>query len=199
MALCTSSDVEYRLGGASFTTTEAVLVGELIDAAQGHIEREAQRDLEAAAQTETFDPPESTDLWLTHTPINSITSVTVDGTALSSSQYSHDPETGRLTRVVNGRPVSWRTFKVQSIVVVYNGGYTTVPNDLVDLCARMAARAYQAGESAAGAPSAGVKQINLAGSDSVTFASESTDVTAATFMTDDEIEVARYYRNRVLA
>lgn len=198
MALCARTDVEARLGGQDLSDDDSA-IGELISAAQAHIEREAQRDLEDADQTETFDPPDSSDLWLTHTPINSITSVTVDGTALTSSQYSFVADTGRLTRVVGGRPTSWRTYKVQSIVVAYNGGYATVPYDLVDLCARMAARAYQAGESAAGAPSAGVKQINLAGSDSVTFADSSTDVTARVSMTDEDLMIARAYRNGVLA
>lgn len=198
MALCSRSDVEARLGGQDLAADDN-LIGELIDAAQAHIERVAEREFEDAARTETFDPPESSDLWLTHTPINSITSVTVDGSALTSSQYSHVSGTGRLTRVVNGRPTSWRTHKVQSITVAYNGGYQSVPYDIVDLCARMAARAYQAGESASGAPSAGVKQINLAGSDSVTFVDESTDVTAAMTMSPEEQRIASYYRNRVLA
>jgi hypothetical protein len=198
MALCVLQDVEYRLGDQDLSGDQTMIEA-LIDAAQGHIERVAERDLEAAAQTETFDPPDSADIWLTHTPINSITSVTVDGTTLSSSQYSFVAATGRLTRVVNGRPTSWRTHKVQSIVVVYNGGYATVPDDLVDLCARMAARAYQAGESASGAPSAGVKQINLAGSDSVTFTNSSTDVTAAVVMLPDEFDIAKSYRTGVLA
>lgn len=199
MALASTTDVSYRLGGVSFTTAEATLVGELIAAAQGHIEREAQRPLESASRTETFDAPSTPDIWLTHTPITTITSVTVDGTALAAGAYSHDPETGRLTRVSNGRPRAWSTYKVQSVVVVYMGGYSTVPEDLVDVCARAAARAFQAGQAALDAPTTGVKQINLSGSDSVTFVDEVNDVTMALTLTDEEKQVARYYRNQVLA
>lgn len=201
--LCTRTDVENRLGGQDLTSDDTIITA-LIAAAQGHIEREAQRTLEAAERQETFDPPDGPNVWLTHTPIiDTSTStpftVTVDGTELASSGYSVDPESGRLTRVVNGRPRSWITFKVQSIVVDYEGGYSDVPEDLVDICARAAARAYQAGESASSVGTAGVKQINLAGSDSVTFTDETSDVSTAVFLTPDEKEVARYYRNQVLA
>lgn len=197
MALCTLQDVENRLGDQDLSADQT-LIESLIDAAQAHIERIAERDLEAADQTETLDAPETVNVWLTHTPINSISSVTVDGTALGSSDYSFDPETGRLTRVTNGRPRSWNVHKVQSVVVAYNGGYSAIPEDLIDVCARAAARAYQAGEAAEEAPSSAIKQINLAGSDSVTFADETMDVTSAVVLSHEEREVALAYRNRVL-
>lgn len=201
MALCDSDDVAVRLGGVTFSTAEATLVGDLITAAQAHIEREAGRALEAGIRSELFDPPDNPNVWLTFTPVDTSTSfsVTVDGTPLSADQYSVDPESGRLTRVVNGRARAWSTYKLQSITVGYVGGYQTIPGDLKDICARAAARAYQAGVASAATPSAGVRQINLSGSDSVTFVDEANDVTAAAILTDDEIEVARYYRNQVLA
>lgn len=197
MALATTTDVAVRLGGVTFTTAEATLVTALIAAAQAHIEREAQRPIEAAARTEVFDPPSNPDIWLTHTPVNTLTSVLVDG--VTTTSYSVDHDLGRLTRTVNGIPRPWAVMKVQSIAVAYNGGYSTPPADLVDICARAAARAYQAGQAAEAAPAGGVKQINLSGSDSVTFVDEVNDVTSALTLTEEEKQVARYYRNRVLA
>jgi hypothetical protein len=201
MALCTTTDVEYRLGGVSFTTTEAVLVGELIDAAQGHMERIAARTLETASRTETFDAPDSPFIWLENTPVTAVGSVTVDGTTLTVTNDFLFTAAGRVTRVSRGIPRHWATRKVQTVVVAYTGGFVTVPEDLKDICARVAARAYQAGEAYSSVPAAaaGVRQVALAGSDSVTFATSVSDVTSSVSLTDDEIEAVRYYRNDVLA
>jgi hypothetical protein len=196
MALCTQAQVEQRLQ-VDFTNDPEAVITELIAAASGHIERVVGRAVEADDYTETFDAPATADVWLTNTPVNSVSSVTVDGTALTSSQYSFDPETGRLTRVAGGRPRSWGTHKLQSVVVAYNGGWGTVPYDIQDVCARMVARAFQAGASFAAVPAGaeGVKQISLAGSDSVTWASATTDITAALPLTDDEVAALQYYRH----
>lgn len=201
MALCTQADVEYRLQ-ITFDNDPDDGITALIAAAEGHIEREADRfaSLEDGARTETFDAPESPAIWLRHTPINSITSITVDGTALTSSQYKFTAA-GRVIRVAGGRERSWSTAKIQTVVVVYDGGYATVPADLTDICARSVARAFQAGAGYASVPAsaAGIKQVALQGSDSVTFDKTASDVTSAVFLTDDEKEVARAYRNMVIA
>jgi hypothetical protein len=201
VALCTQADVEYRLQ-ITFDNDPDDGITALIAAATGHIEREADRyaSLEAGSRTETFDGPESAAIWLRHTPVNSITSITVDGTALTSAQYKFTAA-GRVIRVAAGRERSWSTSKVQTVAVVYNGGYSTVPEDLKDICARSVARAFQAGAGYAAVPAAaaGIRQVALQGSDSVTFASATADVTTSVFLTDDEKEVARAYRNMVLA
>jgi hypothetical protein len=202
MALATTTDVSNLLGGMSFTTAEATRVGALIGYATGHIEREADRfaTLEDESRTETFDAPESAAIWLRHTPVNSVTSVTVDGTALTSAQYKFTAA-GRVIRVASGRERSWSTAKVQTVVVVYNGGYETVPSDLTDVAARAAARAFQAGAAFASVPASasGIRQVALQGSDSVTFEKTTSDVSTAVFLTDDEKAVARAYRNMVIA
>jgi hypothetical protein len=200
MTLCTTSDVANRLGGASFTTSEATLVGELIAAAQGHIERVAGRALEDASRTETFDAPDSPAIWLSHTPVTGIDSITVDGTALASDQYRWH-SAGRVIRVSNGIPRHWASRKIQTVVVTYDGGYSTVPEDLKDICARAAARAFQAGEAYSSVPAAaaGVRQVALAGSDSVTFATTAADITTSVSLTPEEIDAVAYYRNDVIA
>lgn len=196
MSLCSQAQVEQRLQ-IDFTNDPEAVITELIAAATGHIERIVGRVIEADDYTETFDAPDTPNVWLLNTPINTLTSVTVDGDALSTDQFSHDPESGRVTRVTNGRPRSWNVHKVQSVVVAYNGGYQTVPYDIQDICARMVARAFQAGASYASVPAGadGVKQINLAGSDSVTFAGTTTDVTVAEFLAPDEVDALKYYRH----
>ena len=202
MALCTQAQVEQRLQ-IDITNEPDTVITELIAAATGHIERIAERDLEAAARSEVFDPPDNPNLWLTYTPVavtstSTPFSVEVDGTALASTDYSVDPESGRLTRVTNGRPRSWSEYKVQSIIVEYEGGYETVPYDIQDICARMVARAFQAGAASA-AGDVAVSSIDIDGAGSVEYSDASADVSAAPFLTSDEMEAVKYYRNGYLA
>jgi hypothetical protein len=203
MALCDTDDVAARLGGISFTTSESAVVADLITAAQAHIERVAERTLEAAAREEVFDPPETPNIWLSHTPVITAStttpfSVEVDGTALSSDQYSVNPDTGRLTRVTNGRPRSWSEYKVRSITVEYEGGYSTVPGDLLDICARVAARNYQAGQASLATDATAVKSVDIEGAGSVAYADEAGDVSVSAFITPEEMEAIKYYRNEYL-
>ena len=199
MAYCTQTQVEQRLQ-IDFTDDSDPVVAELISAAQGHIDNITERALESAARTEVFDPPEGDDIWLLHTPVTTLTSCTVDGTALTTStDLILDTDIGRLSRVTNGHRRSWGVTKLQSISVTYTGGYTTVPYDVQDICARMAARAFQAGASYANVPTEGVKQVALAGSDSVTFTDTVEDVSMNQYITPGEIQTLMKYRNRRIA
>ena len=194
MALCTQTQLEQRLQ-INFTDDSDVVAAELIAAAQGHIEAYVGRSLEAASRTETFDAPTTT-IWLNVTPVNSITTVTVDGTALTASDYVFT-EYGRLDRTSNSRVVSWGTHKLQSIEVVYDGGYGTglVPYAIQDICAWSAARAFQTGAAYASVPAGaeGVKQVMLAGSDSVTYI-DTAAAFAADNLTDQERRTLDFYR-----
>lgn len=199
MVYCTQTQVEQRLQ-IDFASDTDPVVAELIAAASGHIDRITGRPLEDDSRTETFDAPDTPDLWLTHTPVNSITSVTVDGTALATSgAYTLDGDIGRLTRTVSSRPRSWATHKLQTITVAYDGGYDPVPYDVQDICARMAARAFQAGAAFASSPNTGVKKVSLDGSDSVEFTDTVSDISMSVFITEDEIEALRVYRSSYLA
>lgn len=68
---------------------------------------------------------------LTRTPISSITSVSEDGSSVSSSEYEYDTEKGHLYRLSSSGDVYQWTFS-SSIVVVYVAGYAAddVPADL---------------------------------------------------------------------
>lgn len=200
MPLCTQTQVEQRLQ-IDFASDTDPVCAELIAAAQGHIERIVGRPLEDDDYTETFDAPEGPDLWLTYTPVNSVASVVVDGVTLSTSDaYVLQGSAGRLTRTVNDMPRPWGTKKLQSIAVTYNGGYVTVPNDIQDICAWMAARAFQVGVAFAAVPSGaeGIKQVALAGSDSVTYADVAINASAAVNAVaplPNEVEALTYYRH----
>jgi hypothetical protein len=76
-------------------------------------------------------------------PTASISSVTVDGVALSSTYYTFDPATGIVYRLDdNLKVIDWSYDKV---VIRYAGGYTSIPTSLEAACvayvkARKAAR-----------------------------------------------------------
>lgn len=57
-------------------------------------------------------------------PIASITSVTEDGTALTTDQYEVEPESGLLYRLCDGLRREWTA---ATVVVVYTGGYVLLP------------------------------------------------------------------------
>lgn len=195
MAYCTQTQLEQRLQ-IDFASDTDPVAAELISAAQGHIDNITQRALEAAARTEVFDPPDGFDIWLTHTPVNSLTSCTVDGTALATStDLTLDGDIGRLSRTSSSRRRSWGTSQLQSISVTYNGGYATVPYDVQDICARMAARAFQAGAAYANVATEGVKQVTLTGADSVTFADTVENIDMTPYITADEVVTLMKYRN----
>jgi len=80
-------------------------------------------------------------LQLSRSPIISVTSVTENGSALvDATDFRIDYANGQLIRLdVNGYPRPWPVFP---IVVVYVGGYATVPSDVSDAVIRMAVSRY---------------------------------------------------------
>lgn len=85
--------------------------------------------------TETFywpywpNRPNSCDLVLSRRHNIAVTSVTVDTDAplVVNTDYRVNPESGILSRVNSGYPISWWG---QTIVVVYAAGFVTIPADL---------------------------------------------------------------------
>lgn len=204
--LCSQGDVEQRLQ-IDFTNNADPVCASLIAAAQGHIEREVGRAIEATVRAETLDGPPGSYLWLKWTPVNSVTSVVVDGTALVAvTDYIFDGAFGKLARVSSGYLTGWAVYKPASVVVTYNGGYTTVPLDLRDLCATVAARAFQAGAAYAALPagSDGISQEGI-GSYSVQYFDEAAgglatkSVTRPVQLTPEEIAICHHYRPPAVA
>lgn len=58
----------------------------------------------------------------------SINSITVDGTALATDDFTVDAESGLLYRLQGDRLLPWRA---QKLVITYAAGFATVPGDLV--------------------------------------------------------------------
>lgn len=151
MALATQTDVEQRIQ-VLFDDPSEPVIATLIAAAQGQYERVAGRPLESAGYDETYDPPAGTALWLRHTPVTAITSVTEDGTLLTVTDDYYFNAFGRVQRVSAGLPSLWRTRLLQSIVVEYVAGYDDTHflwDSMNDDVAWMVAAAFQRGAVAA--------------------------------------------------
>ena len=73
------------------------------------------------------DVSELSGISLARRPVVSISSVVVDGTTLSNSEYECDLSSGVLCRLVDDNRVLWCASKV---VIVYVAGWATVPPDL---------------------------------------------------------------------
>lgn len=107
----------------------------------GDIRREAGWSItQETGATFTRDAPYGPDVFLPTLHLTSVTSVVVDGTALSSVDYEWN-EVGRLTRLAG---VWWRRSirQLANVVAVVNHGYPIgqVPNSVKSLCLEQAAR-----------------------------------------------------------
>lgn len=149
--LATQTDVEQRIQVDFGNDTEPVIVT-LLAAAQGQYERLAGRPLESDSYVETYDPPNGTALWLRHTPVTAITSVTEDGTVLTVADDYYFNPFGRVQRVSAGLPSLWRSRTLQSIIVDYEAGFDDTHflwDSMNDDVAWMVAAAFQRGTVAA--------------------------------------------------
>lgn len=144
MALCTVSDVEQVLGVDLSTTDEATVTNLLIPTVEAAIANFLGYDPKYSASiTEKFDGDRTEDLFLSRSPVVSVTSVTEDGTALTEGNgddYVLYANLGRLRKVGRER---WSNAKLQNITVVYSAGYSDsegtaedVPKDMKYVCAR---------------------------------------------------------------
>ena len=121
MAFCTASDVENYVQFALSSDLETHLTNNIIPLVEAAVKEYVGYDVEQATQTETFTGDQTKDIFLTHLPVNSITSIVEDGITLTQGNendyvlYSN----GRVTRI-GGR---WSYLKPLNIVVTYNAGY----------------------------------------------------------------------------
>lgn len=76
--------------------------------------------------SETFWPGHG-NLYLSRRPVQSIASVTSDGSALTTDDFTFDPTSGALLWINSGTITSWCSPK---IVVVYDAGFDDLPDEL---------------------------------------------------------------------
>lgn len=140
-ALCTLDDVKESMGIASGDSSWNNLIIRKINQVSTQIEGYCSRSFKAADYTEEYNGSHTDQLVLKQRPINSFTSLEYRGTSLNSDSWSTlnstyyfvDESAGilRLLFISAGRWARWRAN--------YNAGYTTIPSDLAEAAATLAA------------------------------------------------------------
>jgi hypothetical protein len=109
----------------------------LINASSTQIEGYCERSFKEKTYTdEEYDGNGCSGLYLRQYPVKSITSVSVNEKALSSSEYKCKKSNGKLIRN-NSR---WPTGEI-NILVTYTAGFTVIPSDL-ELACKLLVKTY---------------------------------------------------------
>lgn len=192
---CTVHDVE-RLLQVAIPADKIAAVAEAIQEATVAIQNYCQQRIELVTdETITLDCSGGLWLLLPELPVVDVTSVVEDSVALVAGA-DEDYQLGQ--HGVLHRVGAYWTEGVQIIEVVYSHGYAVIPEDVVAVCTRAAARRYQAGlrsAEAAGVP--GVAATSL-GDYSVTFTTEGAEgwlgASGARMLLESEKDVLARYR-----
>lgn len=108
---------------------QAALITQASDAVEGW----CQRVFAVTTYTELLSGANLPRVWLSHRPVVSITSVTVNGDAIDNSTgvgWQFDPDTGELLRgwnQDNRRFNPWFPSGFRNITVVYSAGFSPIP------------------------------------------------------------------------
>tara|TARA_A100001011_G_scaffold392112_1_gene478968 strand:+ start:636 stop:1292 length:657 start_codon:yes stop_codon:yes gene_type:complete len=121
MAFCTAADVRQYVQFSLDSSLTTHLTDNIIPLVEAAIIEYVGYDVEQATQTETFTGDQTKDIFLTHLPVNSITSIVEDGITLTQGNENDyvSYKNGRVTRIGN----RWSYLKPLNIVVTYNAGY----------------------------------------------------------------------------
>ncbi len=200
MPLCVQLDVEKFLQ-ADVTAEPEAQVTYLIENAGAQIEAYLDRVVEEAARTtELHDGNGDYLIRLDHWPVTiPLTKVEEDGVVLIEGTDYVAYDDGRVYRGTKTFKSRWRG-GLRAVDFDYTGGFATVPFVIRDVCARMVARAFQAGVAYANTPigSAGIKSLSLEGSDSVEYTEAVSDVSrAAVILNEDEKMMLNRFRRQV--
>lgn len=215
MPIATQADLEKFLQ-IDITSEPSAPVTMLLENATGLVEAFLGRNLQLASYDEKYDPPTGATLVLNNAPIDTATNpivVTQDGTLLVlDTDYYIQKELGAVRRITpNGTLRRWAvtSWKPNSIRVQYDAGFDFTQNPLLnrealtarDTVTRIVARAWQAAAAYANLPTASdaIKSVTLAGSDSVTYRDELTNVASSALQfTDDDRSALNHIRRRLL-
>lgn len=137
--LCTIADIEQflQLSLSNIEAAEAA-IAEATAAIRNYTNQHITA-VENDAVTLTV-PPFRRQILLPELPVTAVASVVEDGTTLVVGDDYRWTSAGILERVGGNWDFGW-----QKVVVTYSHGYATIPDDVRHVCARMAARRYQAG------------------------------------------------------
>ena len=154
----TTADIEAFLQVSIDTATQTAAAARALAEATAAIKNYCRQVLEEVAADEvTLDSPGGTRLFLPELPVTAVSEVVEDGETLVAGDDYKLGQHGILHRI----GAKWAE-GIQIVTVTYTHGYATLPDDIVAVCTRAAARAYQAGLRAAetdGTPGVSSKQL----------------------------------------
>jgi hypothetical protein len=143
MAFATIEDIKKFLQ-VEITSDEAIAsINRALDEATAAIKNYTNQVLELVQdETISLESPGGTRLTLPQLPVVDISAVEDNGTDLVSGDDYVLGAGGILYRI----PVwtKW-SYGPQAVTITYSHGYATIPDDIVSVATRMAARAYQSG------------------------------------------------------
>jgi hypothetical protein len=181
-ALAVQADVEAILCRV-VPTGDVTFVSRLLDMASARVRRFTRQTLSAVtADVLTVPGTWGTELHLPQIPVTAVTSITVDGVLVDPTEYTWT-RSGLITRY-------WRWWggPKSSIVVTYNHGFATIPDDIVTIVAALVAEQYRNPDQL---------QQERAGSYEVTYAGLRRDVKTSTIeIGDDQKDALQNYRIR---
>ena len=164
---CTLADMEALLQVTVPAEKLASATAAIVEA-RAAIQAYTGQVLEAVEDDEiSFDGAGGVRILLPELPVTEVATVLEDDEALVVDDDYKLGQHGILHRI-GGRWASG----VQNIVVTYSHGYATIPQIIADVCARAAARRYQAGLRASESDAVPGVQAKSLGDFSVTFAGE---------------------------
>jgi len=179
MGFCTQTDVEELLQVEITGADKIASVARAIVEATAAIKNYTHQEIEEIEDDEiTLDCAGiSRKLFLPQLPVTSVASVVEDGELLTEGA-GEDYQLGQwgiLHRVGPARGAAggraWAG-GIQIITVTYTHGWETIPDDIVGVCTRAAARVYQAGLRSAEVDAVPGVQAESLGDHSVTYSAE---------------------------
>ncbi len=145
MSFASTAELATYLGRTFTAGAETTQAQQFLDLATAEIRRYTGQTISlVASDALTVDAPVSGPIFLPEVPVNSVASVTVNGTALVVANDVDFTSYGVLYRTA----VPWSSgLTVDSaraaVVVTYSHGYATVPDDVKSVCLSMTAERLQ--------------------------------------------------------
>ena len=102
----------------------------LISAASQAVEKHCGREFTSSSVTEYHNGDGLSRIWLRRFPVTAFSSLTVNGSAIASTDYTYNADTGELVRgdgQYDHRFASRFPHGTKNVVAVYTGGYATIP------------------------------------------------------------------------
>jgi len=135
--LCTLADVQTVVGAT--TTIQDSLIAGIIGRISEFIHNYCDRKFPSQSFTETRDGMDSSSHWVMNPPIITLTSVKIDGATQALVNLVVYQEEGKIYHKAN----LFGSWPQKSVEVVYTGGYSSLPQDLVMVAIEMSVHRFK--------------------------------------------------------